>query len=95
MEPKIRVRWRKDCLLGHGSKFKSQRFNSICELYIYTFGCQASRVRLLVGSKTNLDQMELLIDADCLGSNGNKRAFGRRLAQRWEWLDQKRREAKK
>jgi hypothetical protein len=63
MESKIRARWRKDCLLRPGSKFKSQRFNSICELYIYTLGCQALGVLLLVGSKTNLDQTELLIEA--------------------------------
>jgi len=84
VESKIRARWRKDCLLRPGSNFKCQIFNSICELYIYPFGCQASGVMLLVGSKTNLDQTELLIEADCLGSNRNKRAFGRRLAQRWE-----------
>src|SRR5262245_21397820 len=28
------ARWRKDCSLRSGSKFKSQRFNSMCELYI-------------------------------------------------------------
>jgi hypothetical protein len=53
-----------------GSKFKSRRFNSICELYIYTLGCQASGAKLLVGLTTYLGQTELLIEADCGGSNG-------------------------
>jgi hypothetical protein len=72
IQSKIRARWRKDCSLRSGSKFKSQRFNSMHELYIYTFGCQASGAMLLVGHKTYLGQTELLIEADSGGSNGNR-----------------------
>jgi hypothetical protein len=46
IQSKIRLRWRKNCSLRSRSKFKSQRFNSMHELYTYFLGCQASGAML-------------------------------------------------